>query len=118
MHNSITSIEDGAFVGCGFSTINIPESVTNIGLSAFNSCESLEAIVLPQAITEINEELFEDCYKLRTITIPKGVTTISPYAFNGCSGLKDLYIEALTPSEINQYAFGLSLCTVYEQVQI
>ena len=57
-------------VGSGLTSIEIPESVTSIGESAFRGCSGLTSI-----------------------TIPDSVTSIGDYAFRGCSGLT-IYCEA------------------------
>ena len=72
--NSVTSIGNGAFEGCKFTSLTIPNSVTSIGSSAFLLCESLTSI-----------------------TIPNSVTSIGSYAFRDCSSLDTIHLEATTP---------------------
>jgi putative transposon-encoded protein len=50
----------------------IPESVTEIGSSAFYDCTSLESVVIPESVTEIGSSAFSDCTSLENIYIPKG----------------------------------------------
>ena len=46
--NKVTRIENGMFAGCsGLTSVTIGDSVTSIGISAFNGCNSLESIILP-----------------------------------------------------------------------
>ena len=42
--NSVTSIGDNAFYGCGITSITIPNSVTSIGSRAFYNCSNLTTI--------------------------------------------------------------------------
>ena len=70
----------------------IPESVTQIGESAFSDCSGLASITIPRGVTHIGDSAFEDCSDLTCITIPEGVTHIGAHAFEGCSGLKSITI--------------------------
>lgn len=66
--------------GCG-ETI-IPNDVVQIGVGAFEDCESLTSITIPEGVTCIEEFAFENC-SLTNIIIPKSVTSIGEYAFGG-----------------------------------
>ena len=50
----------------------IPNTVTEIGNSAFYGCETLEEIELPDSIETIGDNLFAECDKLARIIIPIG----------------------------------------------
>jgi len=69
----------------------IPDSVTNIGDSAFSGCSSLTSITIPVNVTSIGEDTFEYCSSLTSITIPASVTSIGWCAFYGCRKLTDVY---------------------------
>src|SRR5271165_6975882 len=47
----VTSIGDEAFYGSGVTSITIPNSVTNIGGNAFQSCANLTGVTLPTSVT-------------------------------------------------------------------
>ena len=63
----------------------IPNSVTDIGNSAFSFCRSLTNIVIPNSVTDIGNSAFSDCSSLSNIVIPDSVTAIGDYAFYYCS---------------------------------
>jgi hypothetical protein len=67
-------------------------SVTNIGISAFQSCSGLSSIVLPGSLLRIESSLFLACTGLVNITIGNGVTTIGSSAFQSCSGLSNIVL--------------------------
>lgn len=89
--------------GCKNSII--PNSVTNIGNSAFY-CTSLKHITIPNNVTTIEDNAFAFCGLLTSITIPNNVTTIGDYAFFGCNNLSEVHIDATTPPEIVSNTFG------------
>ena len=79
---SVTSIGNGAFVGCsGLTSIKIPNSVTSIGDMAFQSCSGLTSITIPNSVTSIRDEAFRYCSGLTSIEIPNSVTSIGGNAF-------------------------------------
>ena len=86
--NSVTTIGDSAFECCNsLTSINIPNSVTTIGEGAFSYCESLTSIDIPNSATTIGNSAFAMCKSLTSINIPNSVTTIEYSAFYGCINL-------------------------------
>jgi len=71
----------------------IPNSVTNIGRSAFSNCTSLESIEVPNGVTRIEWWAFQYCDSLVNITIPDSVTFIGVYAFQYCDRLTSIIIS-------------------------
>ena len=116
---SVTSIGNYAFQICSSLTnINIPKSVTFIGLYAF-TCSGLTSINIPEGVTSINCWTFEGCTNLTSVKIPESVTTISYYAFSKCRNLTSINIpDSLTT--IDNHAFedcsGLTSIKIPESV--
>ena len=52
-------------------SVTIPDSVTNIGNSAFSYCTSLQSIAIPDSVTEIANDAFDGCKNL-VISAPAG----------------------------------------------
>ncbi len=90
--DSVTSIEDYAFIGCDLTSIVIPNSVTSIGDFAFGGCNSLTSVEIPNSVTSIGYKAFDECYSLTSIVIPNSITSIEDYTFEFCFGLKSIEI--------------------------
>ena len=93
--NSVTNIGDSAFSECkSLTSIKIPNSVTNIGDSAFSECKSLTSIKIPNSVTNIGNDVFWGCSSLTSINIPNNVTNIGDSAFGCCRSLSNINIPS------------------------
>ena len=102
------------YLHCNIRSVTIPESVTFIGLNAFNDCENLTTLSLGEHIKTIGDGAFEDCSQLTGVTIPESVTSIGGLAFGG-TDLHTLTIKS--PITMGERAFAgcknltsISLC--------
>jgi hypothetical protein len=64
----VTSIRTSAFLGSGLTSIVIPNSVSSIGDSAFDGCNSLTNVTIPNSVTNIGGSAFLG-YSLTAITV-------------------------------------------------
>ena len=82
-------IGGNAFSGnTSITSIQIPSSITSIGVEAFDGCSSLTSITIPNSVTSIGYKAFNECTNLTNIMIPNSVTSIGDYAFYDCVNLK------------------------------
>ena len=91
------------------TSIEIPNSVTSIGISAFANCSNLTSITFEENsnLASIEESVFKSCSSLTSVTIPNSVTSIGEGAFGGCSSLTSVtFGESL--AEIGESAFATS----------
>ena len=75
------------------STYIVPDSVTEIGYSAFYRCTSLSKVQLPNGLTKIGGSVFAYCKSLKELTIPDGVTEIGSSAFDNCTSLSKVKLS-------------------------
>jgi hypothetical protein len=91
--DSVTDIGSSAFYGCsGLMSVTIPDSVTSIGSYAFSGCNGLASVTIPNSVTNIGGNAFYCCTGLMGVTIPDGVTSIGDWAFYNCRGLTNVVI--------------------------
>ena len=91
--NSVTNIGNSAFLGCrGLTSITIPGCVTSIGNYAFAFCSGLTSVTIPNSVTQMGFGAFSYCSGLTSVTIPNSMTSISQFAFFSCSGLTSVTI--------------------------
>ena len=91
--NSVTNIGDSAFEDCaGLTSVTIPNSVTSIGDNVFYGCASLTNVTIRNSVTSIGDYAFYGCTSLTSVTIPNSVTSIGSDAFYGCTNLTKVAI--------------------------
>ena len=68
-------------------SIWLPNNLESIADKAFCGCSSLTGITIPNGVTAIGNEAFASCSKLLTVAIPDSVTSIGNDAFKPCKSL-------------------------------
>ena len=110
---SVTNIGNVAFDYSGLSSVNIPNSVTIIENNAFSSTQ-LTSIRIPGNATQW-ERAFAGCSKLTTVIIESGIKKIEKGAFANCTGLTSVSIPN-SVTVISESAF--SSCTALTSIDI
>ncbi|GEM_PF-5570980 len=90
--------------------------VTRIGANAFaNAYDKITSIQLPNTITDISTSAFESCTGLTKITIPENVKSLGKQAFYNCSGLLEVHSLAESPKIADKTVFQSinSNCSLY-----
>jgi len=91
--DSVTSIGLSAFQFCSHLTnAVIGNRVSSIDASAFGGCTNLSNLVLGNGLTSIGVWCFSNCVSLTSVSIPDAVTNIGQLAFVGCSNLTNVNI--------------------------
>jgi hypothetical protein len=65
----VTSLGTSSFFGASLTSVTIPNSVKNIGDSAFSGCNRLGNITIPNSVTSIGDGPFSFCSSLTAITV-------------------------------------------------
>ncbi len=90
---TLTAIGDhGFYNNYALTSIAVPNTVTEIGESAFAS-SALTSITLSEGLTEIKQRTFESCFSLTEIAIPNSVTTLGGAAFSYCNNLASITLS-------------------------
>lgn len=90
--DTVTEIGSNAFYNCtSLKRVTIqdnkPSCVKKIGRQAFMFCSELTDIPILDSVTEIGSESFHHCEELDTVTIPEGVTSVADGMFSYCYSL-------------------------------
>ena len=72
--------------------LTVPECITYLEEQAF-ARSKFTSVILPDGLTDIGTSAFTRCEKLKSIKIPKNVKRIGDYAFSGCKALTDVIIQ-------------------------
>ncbi|MCH9717977.1 MAG: leucine-rich repeat domain-containing protein [Gammaproteobacteria bacterium] len=81
----------------GGGRFEIPDTVYEIGVSAFEACTGLTDVIFPDSLTRINRGAFFECTGLMQVTFPKGLNRIELGSFLDCTALTDAtFQEGLT----------------------
>ena len=104
--NTVTEIEEGAFLYCKrLTSVVVPDTVTKMSDEIFNGCYSIVQLTLPRGLKTIHNLMMRECRALTSITIPESVEHIGYQAFLGCKSLKAVTIPAACVS-IHWHAFA------------
>ena len=87
------------------SSIEIPNSVTYIGVGVFGQCTDLANVTIPNSVNKIDYNAFMECAKLESVTIGSGVTSIGEGAFDNCSKLDSITSLAKKAPTIDNNTF-------------
>ena len=103
--NSVKNIGNMAFYGCSsLTSLDIPASVERIGWGAFEECTSLTSVEIPKSVEIIEGSTFHGCTSLTSVEIPNSVESIGRDAFWGCSSLASVKIDGV--KSIGESAFS------------
>lgn len=101
--DTVTNIGDSAFSGSGLQTVTVPNSIGCIAGSEFSSCGGLTNVVFGNHVTSIGDWAFYAC-PLSSVIIPNIVTNIGAFAFDDCGNLSNVVFGSSLVS-IGQTAF-------------
>lgn len=136
--STLRSIEPKAFAKTNIETIDIPNSVTDIGKAAFALCTNLKSINISENLTSLGDQVFQGTMSLneldlsktklttisyglindsnvRKVILPNKISSIGDTAFYKCKNLNNIIIPNSVKS-IGKCAF--MQCTSLENIVI
>lgn len=87
-------------------SIELSDSIYNIGFSAFYNCKNLEKVKLGSGLMIIERSAFNGCSSLTDIKLPKSTREIGERAFYKCSALERIYIPDSVKAIGSEAFFG------------
>jgi len=108
------TVEVGSNSYYGASSLIIPETVTNNGVTysvtsiqdqGFAGSTNLTSVNIPITITIIGSGAFGNCNSLTSIDIPSSVIAIRDDALNSCSALTTINVDVNNPNYSSQNGF-------------
>jgi hypothetical protein len=115
--DSVTSIGPSAFDTCtNLVNVTIGNGVTNIGDHAFFSCTSLSSVTIGNSVTNIGDHAFASCTSLTSVTIGDSVGSIGDSAFASCTSLTAITVGATNSfySSVDGVLFDKSQTTLIQ----
>lgn len=94
-------IMSDATVAYDLTTITIPDSVTSIGIAAFEKCTSLTSINIPDSVTSIGIGAFNSCSNLKSVILPRSIkkSGCDSHIFDRCDSLEKIICDNLETTE-------------------
>jgi hypothetical protein len=87
-------IEGWAFRFCrNLKSLNIPDSVTEIGEAAFEFCSALNSVKLPNKLTILKQQIFSCTKNLKEIDIPASVKIIEVNSLGWSFSLETIHLH-------------------------
>lgn len=112
----VTSVGNGAFWGAtpGLTGVSLPDSITNIGVYAFNECRNVTNLTFGTGLISIQGGAFQNCWGLSTITLPSGTRFLGPWAFLYCRGLRKVVLpDTITNLGSSTFEYCSNLAAVF-----
>ena len=106
--NSVKEIGRSAFNGCtGFNgTLTLSNKLETIGSYAFNNCSGFTgSLILPNSLTTIGKIAFFGCKGFKDLTLSNALSVIPEMAFCNCTSLTGNLVIPNSVKEIGNSAF-------------
>ena len=100
----INTVADGAFRASRLKHTGLTEYMTNISVGCYANCSELESIEIPESIKEIGDQAFSACRNAKgTIKIPANIQKIGNDAFSNCDSITRFELICDSNPELYDY---------------
>ncbi len=93
------------FYEANVTNFTFGDSVEYIPANLCKGMTEIASIKIPNSVTQMGESAFEGCTKMRTLHIGDGLTEFPSKAFAGCTGLLNLTVRAEMPPYLQANTF-------------
>lgn len=94
---NVVALGDECFKGTNITSVEIPNTVTELGDYCFYQLYNITSIELPSSVTELGEGCFFGC-GLTSVEIPSSVKLLRDWCFYGCTSLTNINIPSSVTS--------------------
>lgn len=102
---NLVIIEKNAFQYTALKELILPDSITDIGESAFSNMYNLKKVKLPKNLEVIKDETFKACKSLQVIKFPNNLKKIGNRAFKECYSLEKFNLpDSITNIDENAFS--------------
>jgi uncharacterized repeat protein (TIGR02543 family) len=110
----IDRLEVFAFLNTsGLKTIDLPDTITFIGMGAFLNAKNVTHLKLPKYLSTIESSTFYNLRKMKTVIMPEVLEVVQAGSF-GYNGLTELYLpDTLKEIKRGAFTYSDSLETLY-----
>ena len=105
----VTRLDGGLFEGKAITSVEMPDTIIDIGYNVFEDCDKLTDVKLSNSIKELPDGAFRGCRSLEKIKLPEALEKFSTSAFT-FTILKELYI----PKNVREITFGTVMPDIIE----
>lgn len=104
--DTVVQIGESAFSSCiNLAKVRFSESISVIKKSTFEYCHALTELAIPKSVKEIHQNAFADCINLSNVVFHDSLQRIGYQAFSACKNLTHIVIPA-SVSYIETFAFA------------
>ena len=113
--NSMTTIGVSAFEECSnLKKITWGEGVKRIEMLAFARC-GITSLELPQSVKSVGDHAFTECTSLKTVKLPTSMKTVQEHCFSGCTAL----VQVIIPEGYTTFYDGaFAGCTALKSIEL
>lgn len=115
----VTEVANAGFGSCPITSVTLPESILKINDSAFYNCTSMKSVNIPNSVTYIGTSAFRYAVRYQAdIKLSAGCSFYGNYAFQQCMAVKELTIPACVDGAITIGNYAFAKATVLERLNL